>query len=214
MYLLVGLGNPGPRYAGTRHNVGFAVIERVAERWGIRSDTAQHGALVGSGRIGEQRAVLARPQKFMNLSGTPVAALAAFYKVEADHVVVVHDDVDLVFGSVRVKIGGGHGGHNGLRDVSRHLGADYLRIRCGVGRPPEGWETADYVLARWTDDERAGADDMVERSADAVEALLAEGPLAAMNHINVRADRGRAPASGGQADTPETVAATRRREEQ
>ena len=198
--LVVGLGNPGRKYARTRHNVGFRVVERLAERWSIDIERKQSGALVGDGLIAGERALLARPQSFMNLSGQPTRALFDFYSLGyslgVGAVTVVHDEVDLPFGVVRVKVGGGHGGHNGLRDLSRHLGPDYSRIRVGVGRPPEGWETADYVLGAWTDAEARQLPDIIDSAADAVEAVLRDGPAAAMNRFNVR------PSPGGDATPP------------
>lgn len=189
MFLVVGLGNPGRKYSRTRHNVGFTVVELLASRWGIDPERKQAGALVGDGLIGSERVVLVRPQSFMNLSGQPVRALLDYYKLSPGQVIVAHDEVDLPFGDVRVKVGGGHGGHNGLRDLSRHCGPDYNRVRVGVGRPPEGWDTADYVLGTWTADELATLPDVVEQAGNAVEAVLREGAVAAMNTFNARERR-------------------------
>ena len=149
MQLVVGLGNPGRRYASTRHNVGFLVVDRLASRWAGSCDRKQLGALVDKVRIGSSDVVLAKPQTFMNLSGQAVASLRGFYKpASVDDILVVHDELDLEFGTVRLKRGGGHGGHNGLRDIQARLGTnDFVRVRVGIGRPPEGWDTADYVLA-------------------------------------------------------------------
>ncbi len=195
MHLVVGLGNPGRRYERTRHNVGFVVVDRLAERAGVAIERKQLGALVETARIPgvDDLVVLAKPQGFMNLSGQPAASLRGWYKVEAEDVVVVHDDVDLPFGDVRVKKGGGHGGHNGLRDLQEKLGtAGFVRVRCGVGRPPAGWDTADHVLADFTDVEREQLSSSVDAAADAVVLVLAKGPTAAMNQINTRS-RGAAP---------------------
>ncbi|MEZ4241169.1 MAG: aminoacyl-tRNA hydrolase [Myxococcota bacterium] len=186
MHLVLGLGNPGRRYEQTRHNVGFLVVDRLAERHGVTCDRRQLGALVTSAEIEGQPAVLAKPQSFMNLSGQPATSLRGFYKVEVDRVVVVHDEVDLPFGQVRVKLGGGHGGHNGLRDIAGKVGAGFTRVRVGVGRPPEGWNTADYVLAGFTSAEQGDLPDLVELAADAVTAVLTDGPTAAMNRFNTR----------------------------
>lgn len=177
MHLVVGLGNPGRRYAATRHNVGFLVIDRLAERWGASLGKRQFKADVGSARIASRPAVLCKPQTFMNLSGQAVTSLRGYYKVESTDVVVVHDDVDLPFGEIRTKQGGGHGGHNGLRDVSKRIGPDYARVRFGVGRPPEGWDTADFVLAKFTRDESRRLDDAVDEAADAVERVLQESSI-------------------------------------
>jgi peptidyl-tRNA hydrolase, PTH1 family len=189
VHLVVGLGNPGRRYASTRHNVGFDVAERLAERWSFGGSTDRFGSLVADGRIADQRAAIAQPQKFMNCSGGPVAALASFYKIAPDHTVVVHDEVDLPFGQVRVKAGGGHGGHNGLRDLVQHFSAAFLRVRVGVGRPPEGWDTADYVLGKWTSAEQLALPAVVDAAADAVEAVIQDGAAAAMNRFNVRPEK-------------------------
>jgi len=190
VHLVIGLGNPGRRYDRTRHNAGFLVVDRLAERSGDAVTTKQLGALVGKARLGGRSAVLAKPQSFMNLSGQPAASLRGYYKVDNDAIVVIHDDVDLPFGDVRVKKGGGHGGHNGLRDINKRLGNDYARVRFGVGRPPEGWDTADYVLGKWTGEEQDLLDGVVDRAADAVEAVLRDGTVAAMNTYNARSTQG------------------------
>jgi PTH1 family peptidyl-tRNA hydrolase len=192
MRLVVGLGNPGRRYAQTRHNVGFMVIENLAHRWSIPADGKQLGSLVGAGRIGNDKAMVVRPQSFMNRSGQPVHSLMGYFKLAPKDVVVVHDDLDLPFGRVQIKRGGGHGGHNGLRDINKHVGPDYIRVRMGVGRPPEGWETADYVLGKWNKSELDEIDHIVDRGADAVESLLRDGLEAAMNVFNVRPEAGSA----------------------
>lgn len=194
--MLVGLGNPGRKYAKTRHNAGFLAVERLGERWGIDPGRrAVHNALVGDGRVRDVPVVLVRPQSFMNLSGQPARALLDFYKLSVQDVLVVHDEVDLPFGVVRLKAGGGHGGHNGLRDLSKHLGPEYGRVRVGVGRPPEGWDTADYVLGNWTESEAAELPDLIDTACDAVEAALKDGLPAAMNHFNSRT-REPAPTTG------------------
>ncbi len=189
MHLVVGLGNPGARYAKTRHNVGFLVVDELARRWGCAVDRAQFGAEVGAGRLpgGQEPVVLCKPQSFMNLSGQPVSSLKGYYKVELPQVVVVHDDVDLPFGDIRVKVGGGHGGHNGLRDLAARLGdPGFVRVRFGVSRPPEGWDTADYVLGKWTPQEEAELDARVPEAGVAVEQVIRLGSQAAMNQQNTR----------------------------
>lgn len=190
MHLVLGLGNPGARYERTRHNAGFLVVDRLASRLGVAVDHKAHGALVGSGRSRDEAVVLAKPQTFMNLSGQPAASLRGFYKVELGDVVVVHDDVDLPFGDLRLKKGGGHGGHNGLRDLNAKLGPDYVRVRFGVGRPPEGWDTADYVLAGFTPDEEARLPALVDEVADAVELVVTTGFDAAVTQLRRPAARG------------------------
>ena len=185
--LVVGLGNPGPDYAGTRHNVGFRVVELLATRagGGRFSRHRKANADVLEGRLGERRVVLAKPRTYMNVSGGPVAGLLKYYSVPLEDLVVVHDELDLDFGVVRLKRGGGEGGHNGLRSVSSSLGSkDYLRVLLGIGRPPGRQDPADYVLKRWSSAERKELDVSVELAADAVEALAAEGLEPAQNRFH------------------------------
>ena len=187
MVLVLGLGNPGQRYRDTRHNAGFLVADRIAGRHGGSCDRKQLGAQVGTVRVGETPVVVAKPQSFMNLSGQVGASLRGFYKVEATDVVVVHDDIDLPFGDVRVKSGGGHGGHNGLRDLQTRLGTnDFARVRFGVGRPPEGRDVAQFVLAPFTPAEQSVLPELIDRAADAVEHVVTDGVGDAMSRINVR----------------------------
>jgi len=172
--LVVGLGNPGPEYADTRHNVGFRVVELLAARMGGgRFSRHKSNADVLEGRLAGRRVVLAKPRTYMNVSGGPVAGLVRYYGGE---LVVVHDDLDLGFGVVRLKQGGGEGGHNGLRSISGSLGTkDYLRVRFGIGRPPGRQDPADYVLKRFSATERKELEFAVDLAADATEALLADG---------------------------------------
>ncbi|MBN2799837.1 MAG: aminoacyl-tRNA hydrolase [Deltaproteobacteria bacterium] len=186
MALIIGLGNPGRRYEETRHNAGFLVADRLGDRWGAACARAQLGALVGTGLISGVPVVLAKPQGFMNLSGQPATSLKGYYKVELDQIIVIHDDLDLEFGTVRVKKGGGHGGHNGLRDLNQKIGSGFVRVRFGVSRPPEGWDAADYVLGKWSEGERAQLPDLVDLAADAVEAVLRDGAQQAMTTFNAR----------------------------
>lgn len=186
MYLVAGLGNPGPRYVDTRHNVGFLVVDRLARRAATAIDGERHGARHGKARLADQTVLLLKPWTFMNLSGQPTQAHAAFHRVDSDHVIVVHDDMDLPFADVRVKVGGGHGGHNGLRDLERHVGRDTLRVRCGIGRPPQGWDPANYVLGRWSSAEADALDAFVDAASDAVESIVRDGVVAAMNTVNTR----------------------------
>lgn len=200
MHLVVGLGNPGKRYERTRHNVGFLVADRLAVRSGASFDQRQFKAEVAKAQLGGRPAVLAKPQTFMNLSGDAVASLAGYYKTPPDEMVVVYDEVDLPFGTIRVKSGGGAGGHNGIKDVLRVTkGGDFVRVRFGVSRPPEGWDTADYVLSGFTPGETEQLDELVDRAADAVEAVIRDGHVVAMNQFNVR--------GGGPGDKPTAAAA-------
>jgi PTH1 family peptidyl-tRNA hydrolase len=183
--LVVGLGNPGPRYAGTRHNVGFLVVDLLAERMGGRFKAHRGRADVVEGRLAGVPAVLAKPRSYMNESGGPIVAVSRFYKVPVDRLTIVHDDLDLPFGTLRLKRGGGDGGHNGLRSATAALGSrEYARVRFGIGRPPGRQDPADYVLRDFPAAERKELGYLVDRAADAVEALLADGLESAQNKFN------------------------------
>lgn len=193
-FLIVGLGNPGPKYARNRHNVGFMVADLLAERVGgawksaarVKASVTQGRLPLVSGAPGGPGVVLAKPLTFMNLSGGPVSGLVNFFKFEVGQVVVVHDELDLPFGTLRLKRGGGEGGHNGLRSISQSLGSkDYLRVRFGVGRPPGRMDAADYVLRDFAGTERDEVPVLVERAADAVVDVLVEGLEAAQNRWHV-----------------------------
>ncbi|GGT77424.1 MULTISPECIES: aminoacyl-tRNA hydrolase [Actinomadura] len=182
LWLVVGLGNPGPSYAKNRHNAGFMVLDVLAARAGGRFKSHRARADVLEGRLAGARAVLAKPRSFMNESGGPVKGLRDFYKVPVERVVVVHDELDIPFGAVRLKQGGGDNGHNGLRSITRSLGAkEYPRVRFGVGRPPGRMDAAAFVLKDFSAAERKELDFVVDRAADAVEALLVDGLAAAQN---------------------------------
>lgn len=183
LWLVVGLGNPGPAYAGNRHNAGFMVLDALAARAGGRFKSHKSRNDVLEGRIsGGTRAVLAKPRTFMNESGGPVAGLRDFYKVPVERTIVVHDELDIPYGAVRLKQGGGDNGHNGLRSITKSLGGkDYLRVRFGVGRPPGRMDPAAYVLKDFSATERKDLDLHIELAADAVEVLCTEGLAAAQN---------------------------------
>jgi PTH1 family peptidyl-tRNA hydrolase len=188
MWLVAGLGNPGPKYAGNRHNVGFRVVDEVARRWRVTGFQSKFGGEAALGEVAGQKVVLLKPMQFMNVSGRAVQQTAAFYKIEANEICVVHDELDLDFGVLRVKVGGGHAGHNGLRSIVQDLGTpEFTRIRCGVGRPPgtKGF-VADYVLSDFSKAQQVEAEIMVKEAADAVEEIVRKGPLLAMNKVNVR----------------------------
>jgi PTH1 family peptidyl-tRNA hydrolase len=186
-WLIVGLGNPGAQYQGNRHNVGQMVLDELAGRMGGSFKTHKARAQVLEGRlgIGGPRVVLAKPMSYMNLSGGPVAALANFYGIEPDHVVAVHDEIDIPFNTVKLKSGGGEGGHNGLRDMSKALSTkDYLRVRVGVGRPPGRMDTADYVLHDFGTAERKELPFLLDEAADAVDVLVRDGLTAAQQKFH------------------------------
>jgi PTH1 family peptidyl-tRNA hydrolase len=186
-WLVVGLGNPGKEYAGNRHNAGFMVADLLAGRLGVRFSRHRKAvAEVAEGRLGvgvdAPRLVLAKPLTYMNLSGGPVAGLAQFYKVPVSRIVAVHDELDIPYGVLRLKVGGGEGGHNGLRSMSRSLGTkEYVRIRFGVGRPPGRQDPADYVLSDFSVAERKELEFLVDRAADAVEMVVQRGLEPAQN---------------------------------
>jgi PTH1 family peptidyl-tRNA hydrolase len=184
--LVVGLGNPGPEYERTRHNVGFLVADVLAERVGGRFTVhKKSGADLLEARLDGRKVLLAKPRTYMNLSGRPVAALARFFSVPPTEVIVVHDELDLPFGTLRLKRGGGEGGHNGLRSISSALTTkDYLRVRFGIGRPPGRQDPADFVLKPFATPERKELPVLVEQAADAVELLLRAGLESAQNQLH------------------------------
>ncbi|WP_428961982.1 aminoacyl-tRNA hydrolase [Micromonospora fluostatini] len=178
-WLVVGLGNPGREYADNRHNVGFMVADLLADRVGGKFGRQRRAvADVAEGRLGfgGPKLVLVKPLTYMNLSGAPVAALAQFFKVPPGRVIAVHDELDIAYGQVRVKCGGGEGGHNGLRSMSKSLGTkDYVRVRFGIGRPPGRQDPADYVLSNFSAAERKELDFLVDRAADVAESVVTRG---------------------------------------
>lgn len=182
--LLCGLGNPGPDYAQTRHNLGFLVVEELAARAGLRWARSRLLASVARGVVAGTDTILAKPMTFMNDSGQAVQRLAKWYKLDAGAMLVVCDDLDLQFGQVRLRARGGHGGHNGLRSISQHFGTtEFARLRIGVGRPRHG-EPRDFLLSRFSATEREELPSVVSRAADAAEVYLRDGILAAMNAFN------------------------------
>jgi PTH1 family peptidyl-tRNA hydrolase len=184
-WLVVGLGNPGKEYAGNRHNVGFLVADLLASRVGAKFGRSKRAhAEVAEGRLGfgGPKLILVKPLTYMNLSGGPVVQLAQFFKVPVDNVVAVHDELDVPYGQVRVKRGGGEGGHNGLRSLSKSLATkEYARVRFGIGRPPGRQDPADYVLSDFGGAERKELEFLVDRAADVVEAVVLEGVEWAQN---------------------------------
>jgi peptidyl-tRNA hydrolase, PTH1 family len=184
--LLVGLGNPGKAYAQTRHNVGMWAIERAAARWSIRLSprgTAQRG----SGRLGGELIELAGLLDWMNVTGPPLKGLSREFELTPNELIVIHDDLDLEPGRLRIKLSGGHGGHNGIKSIIEALGTpEFIRLKIGIGRPAPGQNSADYVLERVTQDEMAIIEPCLGRAVDALECLIHRGPDVAMNQFNIR----------------------------
>jgi len=184
-WLVVGLGNPGPEYAGNRHNAGFMVLDELAARVGGRFKAHRSRAEVVEGRLAGHPVVLAKPRSYMNLSGGPVKALADFYKVPPADVIVVHDELDIPYGALRAKFGGGDNGHNGLRSITNALGTrDYFRVRFGIGRPPGRMDPAVYVLRDFATAERKDLPLLVDRAADVVESLITHGLAETQNRFH------------------------------
>ncbi|MFS0715253.1 aminoacyl-tRNA hydrolase [Microbacterium sp. 2P01SA-2] len=186
-WLIIGLGNPGPRYEATRHNIGQMVIDELASRRGetLRAHKANAWAAESWLRPGAAKMVLAKPKTFMNVSGGPAAALASFYGIDPDHVVVVHDELDIPFDTIKLKTGGGHGGHNGVRDIAKALGTpEFARVRVGIGRPAGAQDPADWVLDPFSATERKTLGILVSDAADAVEAVVGDGLLSAQQRFH------------------------------
>ncbi len=186
MYIIVGLGNPDGKYQNTRHNIGFDVIDVIAGRNHIAVNERKHKALIGRGIVGGQKAVLVKPQTYMNLSGESVREVIDFYKAdEKSELIVISDDISLDVGQIRIRKKGSAGGHNGLKNIILHLGHDeFQRVRMGVGGKPDGYDLVDYVLGHFPAEERKIMDESAGRAAEAVEMMIAEGADAAMNCFN------------------------------
>ncbi len=186
-WLVIGLGNPGAQYAGNRHNVGQMVADELASRIGATFKSHKTPSRVAEGFLGPGRPklVLAKPDSYMNTSGGPVSALLKFYSLGVDRLIVVHDELDIPFDTVRLKRGGGHGGHNGLRDIQKAAGSpDFTRVRVGIGRPPGRMDAADYVLRDFAGPERADLPNLLSDAADAVEAIVSDGLVAAQQRFH------------------------------
>ena len=187
-WLLVGLGNPGIRYAQHRHNIGFVVVDALAARAQAQLRASCYGQLAAT-RFGADDVGLFKPMTYMNHSGQAVREAAARYELPVGRIVVLHDDIDLTFGRLKVKVGGGHGGHNGLRSIADHVGRDFLRIRMGVGRPSDG-DVTSHVLGDFSPAERLDLGEFVDRAHASLESVLGEGPETAMNRFNGASDLG------------------------
>ena len=188
MKAIVGLGNPGAEYKGTRHNIGFEVVDELARRWHVDVEVLEVGwRAVAVAK--EHESLLAKPTTFMNLSGEAVLSVGSFYKINLSDWLVVVDDVNLPLGRLRMRTMGSAGGHNGLKSVIQHIGPDFARLRIGVGRGDPKWDLADHVLARFEQEERRPVEEAIGRAADAVEMFVAEGIEPAMNRFNARDDK-------------------------
>lgn len=188
MYIIAGLGNPTREYEKTRHNIGFDAVDVIAGRYHISLDGKKHRAVYGKGRIEGIPCLLVKPQTFMNLSGESIEELIRYYKCDPkSELVVIYDDVSLAPGQLRIRMKGSEGGHNGIKSIISHLGTqDFMRIKIGVGEKPKGWDLADYVLGRFSKEDRVYMERALENAAAAAAMLLTQGPEAAMNQYNKR----------------------------
>jgi len=186
-WIVVGLGNPGSRYEGTRHNLGAKVLDELVGRTGASLKSHKSGCLTAESQLAGERVVLARATTYMNESGRPVGALLRWYKADPAQLIVVHDELDIPFDEIKVKIGGGVAGHNGLKSIASHLGTkDFVRVRAGVSRPPGRKDAAAHVLSDFSSSERKDLPEIVQRAADAVELIVERGVERAMNEVNTR----------------------------
>ena len=186
MFIIAGLGNPDEKYQGTRHNVGFDVVDRLAEKYQIAVDTKKHRALIGKGVIEGQKVLLVKPQTYMNLSGESIRSLVEYYKIDPEEeLLVIYDDISLEVGQLRIRRKGSAGGHNGIKNIIEQLGTqNFLRVKVGVGEKPAGWDLADYVLGHFSKEEQVLMEEAFLRAADAASALLTEDVERVMNQYN------------------------------
>ena len=185
IFVIAGLGNPGGKYENTRHNVGFDAIDLLSQKYGIKVSKLKHKALIGDGVIKNERVLLVKPQTFMNLSGESIRDLVDWFKVPMERLIVIYDDVDLPLGKVRIRPSGSSGTHNGMRSVIYQLQKDdFPRVRIGIDKAPEGWELADYVLSRFSPEERKTINGAISNAADAAAAIVCSGVNTAMNLYN------------------------------
>ena len=192
MYVIAGLGNPKKEYDNTRHNIGFSIIDMLAEKTGISIGTAKHKGLLGAGYWNGQKLLLVKPLTYMNLSGECIREVLDYYKVDGrENLIVINDDISLESGVIRIRKKGSAGGHNGLKNIIQHLGHDqFIRIKVGVGEKPAGYDLADYVLGHFSGDEKALMKQVSEETCDAVQMIMEKGPDAAMNYFNGRKQKG------------------------
>lgn len=187
MYIIAGLGNPTKEYSGTRHNIGFEVIDRLADDCRIDVSMKKHKAICGKGCIGGQKVILCKPQTYMNLSGESIRELADYYKVAPEDIIIIFDDISLEPGQLRIRAKGSAGGHNGIKSIIAHLGTqEFPRVKVGVGEKPKGWDLADYVLSRFGSEDRKVMDEAVKEASSAVQMMIGDGVDAAMNKYNAK----------------------------
>lgn len=185
LYIIVGLGNPGSRYDNTRHNVGFDAVDHLANKHSIKISKLKHKALIGEGSIDGKKIILVKPQTFMNLSGESVREIIEWYKVPVSRMIIIYDDIDLELSKVRVRPKGSAGTHNGMRSIIYHVQSDeFPRVRIGISRPPQGWNLADFVLSKFSLEDRKLVDEGVNNAVQAVESVIKSGVDAAMNRYN------------------------------
>src|SRR6056297_2519110 len=185
LWLIAGLGNPGRKYSRSRHNAGFMALDRIAQNWRIRMGRRKFDAEFGTGKIDGADAVLVKPMTYMNRSGLPISRAAAFFQIPLDHVLVIHDDIDIGYGHIKIKKKGGHGGHNGLRSIIDAVGSgDFPRVRIGIGRPEGPMDISDYVLGNFTAKEWREFEPIPDKAADAVKTILRHGVNEGMNRFN------------------------------
>lgn len=188
MKLIIGLGNPGKEYIGTRHNIGFEAIDALAEDYSISVNKSKFKALYGEGRVGSKKAILVKPQTYMNLSGESVKAFATWYKIKEEDILIIYDDVSLPPGKLRIRTKGSAGGHNGIKSIIQHLGTnEFERIKIGIGEKPQGWNLADYVLSRFTNAEQKIMNETMDDVVGATNTIMEKGIEDAMNKYNPKA---------------------------
>lgn len=186
-FVVAGLGNPGRQYADTKHNVGFQVIDKLAEKYGISVEKEKQKALIGDGMIQDRRVLLVKPQTFMNLSGESIREIVNFYKIPQENFVVIYDDTSMPAGQIRLREKGSHGGHNGIRNIIQQMGTDvFNRVKVGIGEKPNGWDLADYVLAKFPEEDLPLMEEGMDQAVKAVELILSRGMADAMNRMNRR----------------------------
>ncbi|MCP3926731.1 MAG: aminoacyl-tRNA hydrolase [Desulfobacterales bacterium] len=184
LYLIAGLGNPGDKYKKTRHNIGFNVVQELSQEYNIPLSKEKFSAEFGKGKINNCDVILVKPMSFMNLSGEPVQKITNFYNIDTDDVIIVHDDLDIEIGSIKLKVKGGHGGHNGIKSLISNIGKEFVRIRIGIGRPDGKGDVSDFVLGKFQKQDKDIIAEILYMTKKAVISILEDGPAAAMNEFN------------------------------